>query len=173
MTTLSLRGYARRRGCTLRAVQKAIIAGRLASAVTRDEKGRPRIVDAALADQEWERSTKSEHIPHSVQAAKVPPATMQPPAVADAAPTLAASRARLERARAEKAEIELASMRGEVMPTAQIEAQWIELITRTQTKLLGIPSKMKSTLPHLTRADVATIDKLIREALEDLAAGAE
>lgn len=37
-----------------------------------------------------------------------------------------------------------------------------------RTKLLSIPSKIKAALPHLTHGDLAAIDGLIREALEDL-----
>jgi len=53
---LGIRAYARRRGVNHSAVQKAIRAGRLQRAISRDEKGRVHI-DAAIADEEWVQNT--------------------------------------------------------------------------------------------------------------------
>jgi hypothetical protein len=55
---ISLRAYARRRGCELGAVQKAISSGRIAKAATRDPAtGRLAGVDPDLADELWARNT--------------------------------------------------------------------------------------------------------------------
>ena len=51
---LGLRAYSRHRGVTLRAVQKAVAAGRISAPV--DDLGRYRI-DPVKADQEWSEST--------------------------------------------------------------------------------------------------------------------
>ena len=50
---LSIRAYARHRGVSQPAVQKAIRKGRLSASI-RQVNGRAVIVDVALADQEWE-----------------------------------------------------------------------------------------------------------------------
>jgi hypothetical protein len=51
---ISYREYARRKGVTLKAVQKAIDSGRITT--TLNEKGQPKI-DPAIADQQWESNT--------------------------------------------------------------------------------------------------------------------
>lgn len=60
---ISKRAYSRHRGCTLRAVQEAITAGRLRRCLVRDAKGAEKIADAALADEEWAATTRSDHRP--------------------------------------------------------------------------------------------------------------
>ena len=159
---ISIRAYARHRkahglrGGSLAAVQKAIDVGRLSRSVARDAKGRPSITGAAAADGEWGATTRGEREPPHA----VPPLAPSP---------LAESRARREAAEAAMAEIELAKERGEVVNAAEVKAAWVTMITASRNKLLGIPSRAKQQLPHLTHADIATIDGLIREALEDLA----
>lgn len=54
---LTMAAYARRRGCTPRAVRKAIDAGRLTESVALDGPGGRPTIDAELADREWEQKT--------------------------------------------------------------------------------------------------------------------
>ena len=42
-------------------------------------------------------------------------------------------------------------------------------ITNAKTKLQGIPSRARQRIPHLTTTDVAELEDLIREVLEDIA----
>ena len=167
---VSLRAYARSRGCSLRGVQKAIASGRLVDAVTADSKGRPKIVSIELADREWAANTdESFHrgLPCPQAASNVKPA--EPSPAATPFPPFAESKARRERALAEMAEIELAARRGELIAIAAVTAGWTNIITRARTHLLALPSKAKATLPHLSLADVSTLDRLVRAALEELA----
>ncbi len=60
-TPMSLRAYARHRGVSLRAVQKAIASGRISARVDG-------LVDAPTADANWARNTA----PRPIPAAKVP-----------------------------------------------------------------------------------------------------
>jgi hypothetical protein len=53
---LGIRAYAKRRGVTHAAVQKAIRTGRLSESISADERGQKRI-DAELADVEWEKNS--------------------------------------------------------------------------------------------------------------------
>src|ERR1039458_7760220 len=59
MAIMSLRGYARHRGCALSAVQKAIKSGRIS--VQPDGK-----IDSAQADLQWQRNT-GQHAPPVAQ----------------------------------------------------------------------------------------------------------
>jgi hypothetical protein len=53
MGMIGMRAYARHRGCTLRAVQKAIGDGR----ITATKRGRSVLIDPAKADTEWVANT--------------------------------------------------------------------------------------------------------------------
>jgi hypothetical protein len=70
--------------------------------------------------------------------------------------------------KAKQAELAYRERAGELVDAAEVENKLVSLFMICRTKLLGVPSKTKAAMPHLTRADIATIDKLIREALEDL-----
>lgn len=70
--------------------------------------------------------------------------------------------------KARDAELKFKRAAGEVVAVADIEARLASMFTTCRTKLLGVPSKIKAALPHLTRQDIAVIDALQREALEDL-----
>lgn len=67
---LSIRAYARHRGCTHGAVQWAIREGRLLKSVIRDAAGRPKIRSAADADEEWLENTKYANTPARREAAE-------------------------------------------------------------------------------------------------------
>ena len=45
------------------------------------------------------------------------------------------------------------------------------VVAISRMKLLGVPSRARSRLPHLTLDDVAVIEELQREALEELSEG--
>jgi hypothetical protein len=55
--TLTIRGYARHRGCSHQAVRQAIKRNRLVNSIVRDAAGRVVIVDARAADKEWAERT--------------------------------------------------------------------------------------------------------------------
>ena len=55
---MTLRALARELGVSEGAVRAAVRRGRLARSVARDTNGRPFVVDAALAAEEWDQSTK-------------------------------------------------------------------------------------------------------------------
>jgi hypothetical protein len=184
---LSLRAYARHRGVQLRAVQKAIEAGRLVQSVTHDGQGRPRIVDAALADAEWDANTNAVKATPSLlkKALEAPPASSAPvppvptapaagspsgpPLGDDGKPMTLLEASALEKSwKAKLAELDYQQQVGELVSAKEVEARTVEVFTRCRTKLLGIPSKAKTHLPNLSRGDLVTLDKLIREALEEL-----
>jgi hypothetical protein len=167
VTTTSLRAYARHRGCALNAVQEAIRSGRLTKSVKRVKGRPPQIANVAAADAEWAASTYSDRVPLTGRTAPHPSPPELPPITG--VHDLAEARARHEAARASLTEIELAERRGELVPTKDVEARLVGEFTRCKTKLLGIPSRARQQDPGLTTVQLALIEGLIREALDDLA----
>ena len=186
----SLRAYARHRDVQLRAVQKAIEAGRLVRSVGRDAKGRPKILDVVLADREWDANTDAvKATPSLLRKAALrgtsdvdtmaspepsaPPAAPPsgPPLGEDGKPMSLLEASALEKSwKAKLAELDYLAQVNELVNAKDVEARTVEIFTRCRTKLLGIPSKAKTQLPNLSRTDLVTLDKLIREALEELTA---
>ncbi len=81
MATISIREYARRKGCSDTAVHKAIRAEKIVKGLEHDEKGRPRI-NPEIADAEW--SVHFDHIEpkNKTLAANIP----KPPDIEEPAP---------------------------------------------------------------------------------------
>ena len=177
---MSLREYARRRGVSAKSVVRAIQSGRLLAAVVHTDQG-PKIGDADVADREWSSNTDHTRAPTYVKAREAArtlsaelidhptpdAASVQP----QAAPTLSlvdASALAMEW-KAKLAELEYRKRSRTLIDASVIEARLVETFTRCRTKLLGLPSKLKAARPALTREDLMHVDRLIREALEDLA----
>jgi hypothetical protein len=162
---MSLRAYAKRRGCSEKSVRRAVAAGRLSASVVRDRAGRPQIVDPTRADSEWEASTWSDRVPLSGPGGNGHGN--------GAASPLSITRARLDSARAGLAELELRRREGELVEVAGVVAATTSMVSTARNRLLGIPSRLRQALPHLTAKDLAAVEAEIREALEGLAAGGE
>lgn len=84
---------------------------------------------------------------------------------------LAAATLRERIARAEAFELETAKKKRLLVPVAEVERRWAGHVLRARTALLGLPTRARQRLPHLTAADVAKLDRLVREVLEELAGG--
>jgi capsule polysaccharide export protein KpsE/RkpR len=91
--------------------------------------------------------------------------------------TLSEASAEEKRWKAKSAELAYKEAAGELEPRETVEAWKVdvmakigEAIIRSKTKLLGLPGQAKAAIPHLTTADIVALDRLVREALEDLAA---
>lgn len=166
---LSLAALGRRLGVSQVAVLKAVRGRRLSRSLVW-VKGRAKVADLELAVREWEANTDLSEAPASVQlkAQQRQAAAAREPGESLVSPLVEAS-ARERSAKAKLAELEYARKAGELVPAAEVEARWLEMITRSRTKLLGLPSKAKQSLPHLTAADLKILDRIVREALEELA----
>jgi phage terminase Nu1 subunit (DNA packaging protein) len=154
----SLGAYARHRGCSRQAVSHAWKAGRIQRSVVLVD-GRPTIPDFAAADREW--AANSDY-------------TRQPERVDGEEPNegeYAGAAAREKHWRAELAELQYKQRAGELVNAAEMAAAMTDAYTTVRTKLLGLPSKAKQRLPHLQLADLATLEEIVREALEELATG--
>jgi len=169
---MSLRGYARHRGCSLKAVQKAIAAGR----ITKTPDGK---IDSDVADQQWAANTDSAAANRDyakgagrAQRSRTSPSTEGAPPAADpnaSAVNYAQARAVREAYTARLARLKFEEESGRLVPVDELERRLTNVISTSRTKVLAVPSKVRSRLPHLTNRDIAVIDELIREALEELA----
>jgi phage terminase Nu1 subunit (DNA packaging protein) len=151
--TLSVNGYAARKGVDRGAVRKAILNGRLSQSISRDAEGRPKIADVALADREWE--------------ANRPASKAQGPGFL----TIAEEKRRLTRAQARKLEMANRKQAGVLVPGRAAEIRYATMVVTAKTKLRGLPSRVKQRIPHLTLEELAILAELIDEALEELASG--
>lgn len=162
MALLSLRAYARHRaerglpGGTLRAVQKAIIGGRIS-------RGPSGLIDSEAADRAWEENTDPTPRGDGTDSPNPPPA----PGEQMSSLAQASTAEKVYKARIAKLKFEERS--GKLVPADDVRAEWAQLVTQSRAKVLAIPSKIKTRLPHITRQDVSVIEELIRESLEELA----
>ena len=147
------------------AVSRAIKSGRLVRAVVRDTRGRSVGILPAIADEEWERATQHNrrHATADAPAPAAPSSVVSTPAIA-----YREEQTRLTGLRADREQMELDELRGRLIDAGDVDERLTAVFTRCRTKLLGVPGKVKASLPHLSHADIATVDALIRAALEDL-----
>lgn len=179
--------YAKHRGVSKAAVSKTRKKPWFAPAVAvRD--GKEYIADFAMADRLWEHHSDPTRASSEAKdrlsriARSAPPSDDPRPSgqgpegeAEDDAPTLSPAMSMADAARADKywsamrrkQEFEVAA--GLLVNAAERDADEVTRVTFAKTKLLGIPSKAKSALPHLAHGDIAVIDGLIRDALIELA----
>lgn len=81
------------------------------------------------------------------------------------------SRARSEFEKANLLELERKTKEGILLRREDVELAWGQAVNITRTRLLGVPSAAKQRIPHLEVEEVELLTTLIREALEELAAG--
>lgn len=177
---MSLRDYAKRRGVSAMAVSKAISSGRLVASVTRVD-GQPKIRDADLADQEWDRATDLSKAPgyvkerassRAAQPAAAPPPPRQPRTGEAQLPdnlSLGEESAREKFWKAQIAELDYRERLGALVDAKEMNDKLVDVFTRCRTRLLGLPTRSKQQLPHLSVTDIGTLDSLVREALDELA----
>lgn len=170
MSLVSQREYARRKGITHRAVQKAIAAGRI---LAHDGK-----VDPDEADRMWSLNTDPSK-PKGTATARTPPA--EPPAGAppdsvnrslrgEGGLSYADARAVREAYQARLAKLDYEERSGKLVNADQVAEAWEKIIQASRTKVLGLPAKIKTRIPKLTADEVGLIEGMVRECLEDLAA---
>jgi hypothetical protein len=157
---MAVRAFARWYGVAHVTVLERIKAGALptSSAVI---NGRPKILDALKAAAEWEANTR----PWGYGPA---PAT-EPD---DLPSPMAVARLREREVRTETMQLEMDRKKGLLVPAREVELRWSAHVVAARTAMLAIPSRYKQRVPHATTADLDILDKLIREALEELADGA-
>lgn len=161
---LSLRAYARHRkelglpGTSLQAVQRAIAAGRVADSLVVVD-GIKRIADPEAADREWHANTDPLKAPGEPGGDD-----------AESSSPLLEAAGREKHFRAQLAELDYLKRSGELVDAGEVKAGFVELCTAARNRMLGLPSRMKQAHPDLTREQIATLDRLLREDLQELAA---
>ncbi|MEB3275793.1 MAG: hypothetical protein VKM92_02395 [Cyanobacteriota bacterium] len=81
------------------------------------------------------------------------------------------SRARSEYEKANLLELDRKTKEGQLLRREDVEQAWNAAVNITRTRLLGVPSTAKQRIPHLEIEEVELLTGLIREALDELAAG--
>lgn len=81
------------------------------------------------------------------------------------------SRARSEYEKAKLLELQRKTQEGLLLRREDVELAWGGAVNITRTRLLGVPSTAKQRIPHLEIEEVELLTTLIREALDELAAG--
>ena len=81
------------------------------------------------------------------------------------------SRARLEYEKANLAELERRAKEKLLLPREDVEHAWASAANICRSRLLGVPSVAKQRIPHLDLNEIEILTMLIRDALNELAAG--
>jgi hypothetical protein len=112
--------------------------------------------------------------PETVDATPAPPRHHPAQLPSDAPedlPDYTISRARSEYEKANLLELQRKTQEGLLLRREDVELAWGQAVNITRTRLLGVPSTAKQRIPHLEIEEVELITTLIREALDELAAG--
>jgi hypothetical protein len=86
-------------------------------------------------------------------------------------PDYTISRARSEFEKANLLELQRKTQEGLLLRREDAVQAWNQAVNITRTRLLGVASTARQRIPHLETDEVELITTLIREALEELAAG--
>lgn len=148
---MSLRAYSRHRGCTLRAVQKAIESKRIA----KTPEGQ---IDSDAADVAWQANTDHGHYRNPARQELKPHQTT----------TYTDARALRESYTAQLARLEYEQKAGELVSAREVANRLAGVFVTCRSKILAIPTRARQQIPHLSTAEVDVIDRLVREALEEL-----
>jgi hypothetical protein len=179
---MSLRGYARRRGVSLYAVQTAIKSGRVPkSALQHSEDGSISAIEATVADTSWAANTDAGLAARTgadpMQGAVVRgdlfasgsadarrPAPAATPEDSDTA-AYQLSRAKREAAQAEMAQLELQRQLGLLGSIADFQRAATAMAQLVQDRVLQLPSRMSAVLAAET--DPVKIEALLMRELKD------
>jgi phage terminase Nu1 subunit (DNA packaging protein) len=104
-----------------------------------------------------------------VQAAE--PAPQGSGAARPSVPSITQSREITEAYRARLVKLEYEERAGKLVNADEVKVKLATMITAARSRLLGVPSKAKGRIPHLTVDEITTLTEIIREALEDVAVG--
>lgn len=174
MALVSLRGYARHRGVSLRAVQKAVQSGRIRT--TADGK-----VDTAQADAEWERNTAPRQQVTIATPSPEPPPRRSPAAPPPEPPRVeppvsggldyARARAVRENYNARLAKLEYEERLGKLVNRDEVTVAAFNRFRTFRDGMLNIPDRVAAMLAAETDAAKvhANLTTEIRKALLEFA----
>lgn len=143
--------YAKHRGVTHRAVQKAIASGRLSKCLSTNDKGRV-LIDPAIADHEWNANTD---VSKPSSTAKQSKPTQTPdehdagastPSIAGGIPDFNDSRAIREAYLARLAKLEYEERSGKLMVVDEAKVAIFNVAREARNMLMAIPDRLSSQL---------------------------
>jgi phage terminase Nu1 subunit (DNA packaging protein) len=151
-------------GVSRAAVSQAIKAGRIPpELVIRNKEGNVvGLTDLQAAADAYRQNTDYSTAPKSVVARLAPASPGEDDSLAEANRQEKLWKAKL-------AELKYKREAGELLPAHDVESRLTSVFTECKTKLLGVPSRARQALPHLSAADITELERLVREALEGLA----
>lgn len=94
-----------------------------------------------------------------------------PPIMADGMPSYADAQRAWKHEQFLKTRLSRLEEQKQLMKVEEVHATWSKGVQIVKTRLLSVANTAKQRLPHLRPEDVVTIDELIRDALEEIAAG--
>ena len=97
-----------------------------------------------------------------------PTARSGEPLADDELPAYTISQQRKAYEQANLLEIERRQKEGHLVERVEVEKAWGQSVAIVKTALLGVPSKAKERIPHLTLDEIEVITVLIRDALEEV-----
>jgi len=138
-------------------------------------KGSPLIERDGL-EERWQQITREQkNSPQPLRPAaertKAPAKEPAPEADSVELPAYNESRARSEYEKANLLELQRKTQEGLLLRREDAVQAWNQAVNITRTRLLGVPSTAKQRIPHLEIEEVELLTGLIREALDELAAG--
>lgn len=170
---MSQRAYSRHRGCALRAVQKAIEAGRIKLVTGADGK---QYVDQAQADRDWERNTDlaKQTLMHASTASgpAAPPAVdapeggpdddgqVEPEGQSDA---YRRARAQREEIRRDREMLELEQLRGNLIALDEVKSLAFTAFRTLRDALLNVPARIKDEAA--AQMDPLLVEQLIEREI--------
>ena len=162
MPLLSLRAYAKHRGVSLAAVQKALQSGR----ITANADG---LIDSERADAEWKAKTR----PGQRRAKTGLPSPAQPADAPAAGLDYFRARAIRESYLARLAKIEFEEKTAKLVSRDEVQVAAFTKARTIRDNLLNIPDRLAATLAAETDADRVhqLLSAEIRQALEELSGG--
>ncbi len=140
---MSQRMYARYRGVSHRAVQKALRSGRIVA----EPDGR---IDAIRADAMWSANTRPRGAPPS-------------PADLEAAQARAKAMAILQHYRAKMEQLRYEVETGKLVSVEKVRADVFGLARRTRDRVLGLPDRLAPRITGLT--DAAEIERILTDEI--------
>ena len=131
------------------------------ASITRTKTDSPLPLSAARVPTDAEKQQQSPR----------PVVDSPPPRQTEEIPDYNISRARTEHEKANLLELDRKAKEALLLPAGQVEKAWANAVAISRTKLLALPTRARQRIPHLSLEEVALIEELVRETLEDLSSG--
>jgi hypothetical protein len=172
MPLVSIREYARMRGCSHEAVRKAIDSRRLANCLVQSEQGKRKLtlIDSDLADSEWPKGTQEVMATQFAGGGAPAKATDRISSDDKLSQTYAQSRAVRESYQARLAKLDFEQRSGRLVDADDVKKQAFKAARTVRDSMLNIPDRVAAEIAAET--DTFKIHKRlteeIRKALEGL-----